>query len=204
MNNEELADFCKLIKDKMIVIYNRDASVKSSYDILRTDIEKQYDEIILKIKQLQMKRGELWQYVLGNYPSFTNLNNGHTSGLDIISTKHKIAIELKNRTNTDNCSSRKSNYDKLADFKHNNPEYMCIYGCINDDTKEKTELGNHKVITHKNVELHIIVGYSLINLILGDDTNYIIDYIKQIIQTLISVGVSSHNTDSVNTDNNEL
>ena len=49
----------------------------------------------------------------------------------------KIAIELKNRTNTDNASSKKSNLDKLANFKKNNPEYICIYANINADTEKK-------------------------------------------------------------------
>lgn len=85
-----------------------------------------------------MKIGEIWQEVLGNYKDFINLKIGHESGLDIISHKNKFIIELKNRTNTDNYSSKKANLDKLARFKKNNPEYKCIYGNINHNTENKT------------------------------------------------------------------
>jgi hypothetical protein len=74
-----------------------------------------------------MKIGEIWQEVLGNYQGYTNLKVGHETGLDILSDSKKVIIELKNRTNTDNSSSKKSNLDKLAKFKKNNPEYTCIY-----------------------------------------------------------------------------
>ena len=64
-----------------------------------------------------MKVGEIWQEALGNYDEFINLKNGHESGLDIISHTKKTAIELKNRTNTDNASSKKSNLDKDNDYQ---------------------------------------------------------------------------------------
>jgi hypothetical protein len=63
-----------------------------------------------------MKIGEIWQEVLGSYKDYLNLKTGHSSGLDILSHTNKVAIELKNRTNTDNSSSKKSNLDKLAIF----------------------------------------------------------------------------------------
>ena len=62
--------------------------------------------------------------------------------MDIICSRNKIAIELKNRTNTDNHSSRKTNFDKLAKFKKENPEYLCIYATINADSKKKTVDGS--------------------------------------------------------------
>lgn len=73
-----------------------------------------------------MKIWKIWQAVLGCYKSFINLGEGHETKLDIISYDRKIIIELKNRTNTDNSSSRKTKYDKLADFKMKNPDYKMI------------------------------------------------------------------------------
>ncbi|NBV25373.1 MAG: Eco47II family restriction endonuclease [Proteobacteria bacterium] len=67
-----------------------------------------------------MKYGEIWQMVIGNYHKFIDLKTGHTSGLDILSTERKIVIELKNRYNTDNASSRKTNLDKLYKYKIKN------------------------------------------------------------------------------------
>jgi hypothetical protein len=42
---------------------------------------------------------------------------GHKTGLVILSKQRQNAIELKTRTNTDNSSSRKTIFDKLANQK---------------------------------------------------------------------------------------
>ena len=141
-------------------------------------------KIVLKEKQRQMKVGEIMQIILGNYDKFINLGNGHESGLDIVSHERKIIIELKNRTNTDNASSKKSNFDKLVKFKMNNPEYSCIYGCINDETEEKTNNGKIEIIKHNNIELKIYVGHKLLELIFGDNKNKIINHVKKLIDEL--------------------
>ena len=105
-----------------------------------------------------MKVGEIWQETIGNYDQFINLKNGHETGLDILSITRKLALELKNRTNTDNASSKKSNLDKLSKFKKENPEYTCIYATINANTEKKTLRGLNKKITHNGVEIGHQVG----------------------------------------------
>lgn len=120
-----------------------------TYDILDTEKSKKNKLLSLKEKQRQMKVGEIWQEIIGNYNEFINLKIGHESGLDILSNTRKLAIELKNRTNTDNASSKKSNLDNLSKFKQENPEYICIYANINADTEKKLE----KVLIKK---LHIM------------------------------------------------
>ena len=115
---------------------------------------------------------------------FVDLEEGHISGLDIISTKRKIAIELKNRTNTDNASSKKANFDKLAKFKSKNLDYSCIYGCINDNTEIKTKIGKINLIQHSGVELKIYVGTKLLELILTNNTNEIICHVRNLINKL--------------------
>ena len=128
-----------------------------------------------------MKIGEIWQEVLGNYNGYINIKIGHETGLDILSYSKKIAIELKNRTNTDNASSKKSNLDKLSKFKKNNPEYICIYANINDDTEKKTLKGYIKKILHNEEEIEQHVGYEFIKFILGNDSDKIIDFVKNTI-----------------------
>ena len=152
-----------------------------TYDILDNEKTMQNKLIILKEKQRQMKIGKIWQAVLGCYKSFINLGEGHETGLDIISYDRKIIIELKNRTNTDNSSSRKTKYDKLADFKMKNPDYTCIYACINDDTENKTQQGCINILKHNNVEIQYYVGYAFLNYILESDAYKIIDFIKKTI-----------------------
>ena len=128
-----------------------------------------------------MKVGEIWQEVLGNYNGCINLKIGHETGLDILSNTKKFAIELKNRTNTDNASSKKSNLDKLANFKKNNLEYVCIYANINADTEKKTLHGSIKKILHNGVEIEHQIGYEFLKFVLCDDTDLIIDFVKNTI-----------------------
>lgn len=156
-----------------------------TYDILDTEKTKINKIIALKEKQRQMKIGEIWQEVLGNYNDCINLKIGHETGLDIISHVRKFAIELKNRTNTDNSSSKKANFDKLATFKKNNPDYKCIYANINAATEKTTLQGSIKTIIHDDVEIEIYTGYKFLNFILGDDRNAIIEFVKNTIDKYI-------------------
>ena len=88
-----------------------------SYDILDTECVLEEYNIALRIKHYQMKKGEIWQEAIGTYDGFVNLKIGHETGLDILSESKRIAIELKNRTNTDNSSSKKANLDNLQNLK---------------------------------------------------------------------------------------
>ena len=171
----ELLDMC------IHNILMRHENLILTYDILDTEKTKQNKLLALKEKQRQMKVGEIWQEVLGNYDGFINLKVGHETGLDILSHTKKIAIELKNRTNTDNASSKKSNLDKLANFKKNNPDYICIYANINADTEEKTLTGSIRKILHNGQELEHQVGYAFLQFMLTDDTDTIIQFVKNTI-----------------------
>jgi hypothetical protein len=152
-----------------------------TFDILDTEKSIKNKLLSLKEKQRQMKIGEIWQEVLGNYDQFINLKNGDITGLDIISNTKKIIIELKNRTNTDNASSKKSNFEKLAKFKRENPEYKCIYANINDATQKKTLQGCNKIIVYNGVEIEIQVGYTFLTFIFGKNTERIIEFVKNTI-----------------------
>ena len=61
---------------------------------------------------------------------------------------------MKNRYNTDNKSSKLSNYDNLSNYKKNHIDYKCIYGVINCNTK----LGKHAKIIHKGCEIEYYSG----------------------------------------------
>lgn len=80
----------------------------------------------------QMRVGHLWQTIIGDYQDYENLSSKHYSGLDIRNRRKKVIIELKNRYNTENHSSRKQNYDKLAQYKKYHPNYTCIYAVVNE------------------------------------------------------------------------
>lgn len=173
--------YLKIIDTKIKEILERPEKNDLTFDLLDTEKSIKNKMIILKEKQKSMKIGEIWQEVIGNYYEFTNLKVGHKTGLDIISTSKKIIIELKNRTNTDNHSSRKTNYDKLAKFKKENPEYLCIYATINADTKKKTFDGAIIKIIHNNEEIYQYTGFKFLELIFEDNIEIILKYMKEAI-----------------------
>jgi len=152
-----------------------------TYDILDTEKSKSTKREALKLKQYQMKIGEIWQETIGSYAGCINLKVGHETGLDILSHTRKFAVELKNRTNTDNASSRKTNNDKLAKFKTEHPEYTCIYAMINCDTEEETIQTKNKKFYHGGVELEQYVGLEFLTFIFASDTNIIIEFLKNTI-----------------------
>ena len=176
-----LTNYLEFLEHAIRKIILRPENDVLTYDILDTKKTKQNKLLVLKEKQRQMKVGEIWQEVLGTYDGFINLKVGHETGLDILSHTKKIAIELKNRTNTDNASSKKSNLDKLANFKKNNPEYICIYANINADTEKKTVNGSIKKILHNGQELEHQIGYDFLKFILDSNTDEIIHFVKNTI-----------------------
>ena len=176
-----LTNYLEFLEHAIRKIILRPENDVLTYDILDTEKTKQNKLLVLKEKQRQMKVGEIWQEVLGSYDGFINLKVGHETGLDILSHTKKIAIELKNRTNTDNASSKKSNLDKLANFKKNNPEYICIYANINADTEKKTVNGSIKKILHNGQELEHQIGYDFLKFILDSNTDEIIHFVKNTI-----------------------
>lgn len=184
MNDEivfSLDKYFELLENKIQNILLRPEKNILTYDILDTEKSKTNKLLVLREKQRQMKFGEIWQEVLGNYDGFINIKTGHKTGLDILSHTKKIAIELKNRTNTDNASFKKSNLEKLANFKKNNPEYTCIYANINAETEQKTLQGLYKKISYNGIDIEHQIGYEFITFILGNDTDLIIQFIKNTI-----------------------
>ena len=148
---------------------------KITFDIL--DISKHNKLIILKEKQLQMNIGKIWQEIIGNYDGFINLKSHHNTGLDIISYEKKIIIELKNRTNTDNSSSKKTNLEKLANFKKQHLDYTCIYATINANTEQQTYNNNIKKLLIQNLEIENHTVYKFLKFIYNNDNDIIIYYI---------------------------
>ncbi len=72
------------INNYIYSIINKQQSNIITYDILDSNEIIQSKIIALKLKQYQMKIGNIWQYVLGNYKNYKDLKIGDESGLDII------------------------------------------------------------------------------------------------------------------------
>ena len=171
------------------MVFERPSREQLTYDILDTGKTMEDNKTALRVKHFQMKKGEIWQEAIGTFNTYVNLKVGHTTGLDILSETKQIVIELKNRTNTDNASSKKANLDKLSKFKIENPTYKCIYATINDNTEEKTLQGFRKVILHNGAELEHMAGYTFLEFIFETYTDDTIKFIKQTIDKYYCVNI---------------
>jgi hypothetical protein len=171
--------YLKNLERAVDMIMSRPKKEELTYDLLDTPKSMAIKRAALKYRQHQMKLGIIWQFVFGNSESFEDLGVGHSTGLDILSVNRKLIGELKNRTNTDNASSRSANLDKLAAFKAANPDYTVFYGNVNDASEEATLRGSTKTIIHNGVEIVHYVGMDLFNLILGKKAAEIIEFVKK-------------------------
>lgn len=172
------------LRAKIHTILARKEKTDLSYDLLDTARQRKHKLIALQVKHRQMKVGEIWQAACGSFDGFADLKVGHASGLDGMNEERKIVYELKNRTNTDNASSKKSNLDKLARFKQEHPDFTCVYAYINDTTEDKTLTGSHTVVTHHgvvDVDVHHIVGMAFLQFIFGEHAHEVVEFVRNTI-----------------------
>ena len=152
------------------------------YDILNTSNMFHVLKMLSAGINYNMKKGVIAQFMLGNYGKFANLHQGHPSGLDIVCHWRKIAIELKNRDNTDNSSSRSANLSKLHKFQEQYPDYLCLYGPINSDTEALTQAGRSGVYRCGDKMIPYLTGRQLLDFIMGGDTDRVVDFTKDVME----------------------
>ena len=132
-----------------------------------------------EVRQNQMKEGNLIQIAYGNFYGWEDLGVGHPSKLDIRKLDNSIIIELKNRSNTCNSDTSKSVFDKLADYKIDNPNTKCVFGIVNPKNPKSKKL--YTVIKHNGVEILKVQGKELIKMIFNLDG---VDYSDEAIQKI--------------------
>lgn len=167
-------------------------SKKFEYESTIFGIQNSYYISCLKIaysvRQLQMKEGLIAQTCMGCFYGWEDLKVGHKSGLDLRKTDGSCVIELKNKYNTCNSASQKTMLDKLANYKKNNPNCMCVWGILNP--KNKTSNLKEK-LTHNGEEIYKIQGTELLKLIFthnGSDLSHmVIEHIQNKIQTYVNL-----------------
>jgi hypothetical protein len=101
-------------------------------DMILNDYVQRYPEqnrIRLKFIRWSMNSGKFWQALMGHCDDVIDLGN---KGLDLLSHERRFVMKLKNSTKSDNSSSRRMAFQKLAKFKETHPTYEIIYGAIND------------------------------------------------------------------------
>ena len=135
-------------------------------------------EISHKIRQKQMKEGELAQIIIGNWFGWMDLGVGHSSGLDCKKKDNSIIMDVKNKWNTCNSGSQKALFDKLSKYKKENPSTRCIWAIINP--KPGCKKLCEKII-YDGVEIEKVQGEELFKLIF---TIGKIDYSAKIIKMI--------------------
>jgi len=140
-------------------------------------------EIALRLKHHQMCSGHIWQKAIGCHTNFIDLGTGHESGCDIMSVDKRIIMEVKNRTSTDNSSSRRRNLEKLATYKKDNPCCQeAVYGYVNLESEEKTQVGFRRVTNYNGVDILELGGDELFKYVFGSQavevTDFIINFVR--------------------------
>lgn len=144
-------------------------------------VPEEINTLVSKDKVIAMKKGLILQEIIGAYPDYLDLKVGDKSGLDIrcdLDDK-KFIMELKMRTNTDNASSRKTNFEKLSKFCQDNKDYIPIYGTLNENTKEKTKKGSVKKFNINGITIYQLTGYKLLKFLFGKDYKKVLKYIQK-------------------------
>lgn len=113
------------------------------------------------VKVFQMNTGKFMQELLGSFPGWVSLPDGHPSGLDLYNNETQTYVEIKNRYNTDNASAKQRNLEKLATQIQTG--HKAIYGVIND----KTKAGIEKKLYHKGKAIEYLSGDALMFKISG-------------------------------------
>lgn len=177
-----MEDYLKKITPLILKVLTRKTNETIMSDILLDLIIDKYKKQCKYVKQLQMKVGEIWQIIIGEFEGYENLKVGHVSKMDIFHKETNTYIELKNRYNTDNSSSKTTKFNQMAHLMKKDPTIKCIYGIIND----KNQKGSVKKIDHKGFEIVVYSGDELLKHIFGKKYMDIIKHVAEILRKHIS------------------
>lgn len=133
------------------------------------------------IRQNQMKEGLIAQTIIGNFPGWEDLGQGHSTGLDCRKLDNSIILDSKNKYNTCNSGSEKSLKEKLYKYKIQNPNTRCIWAIINPESNCKNL---SQIINYNGIEIEKIQGKDLLKLIFQFNG---IDYSDDIITFVRSI-----------------
>lgn len=164
-SEDELVEFCNQFEALFVKYFigNKPRPKDKCRDMVLDNVLKHmygHDIVSLMnvihfVKVCQMNTGNFMQELLGCFPGWQNLGTGHETGLDLYNESKSMFIELKNRYNTDNASSKKQNLTKLSVQKRKG--HRAVYGVINDKSLD----GVRKDIIFKDVKIEYISSNEL-------------------------------------------
>ena len=178
MNTTELEILIKnFYIDKIINIYEENVDRnKTSIDEIKKETDKicygltdeewiEFDNKRLKDKQINNKIGELHQYLMENTKDFCKSNDINKKlKVDVMKKDKSIFIEVKNKHNIMNSSSKESTINKLKKIKKKYPKSLCLIGIVNGK--------NYKKIISENPDIWEYSGEELFNLVFNDPNYY--------------------------------
>ena len=141
------------------------------------------EERRIKDKQINNKIGELHEHIISNLEYWKKCKKSDDKyiklcGTDVYKKDKSIFIEIKNKYNTLNSSSRKETINKLTKIKQKYPEALCVIGIING-TDHIKQIKNTNVFEYSGKELYKLVY----------DDNYYNDIINILEMTCINNGL---------------
>ena len=121
-----ITSFAECCKPMYSILENKNESKTYEDPFLKSVIVSYYsdsfdwelaDKARLKQKALEMAIGTFHQNLIGKFPGWETLIQGHESGLDNRSLDDTVYIECKNKYNTCNSDGFKQVHDKLANMR---------------------------------------------------------------------------------------
>jgi hypothetical protein len=174
------SDYQKKIEDKISELLDKDRSpftFERSVFGIDSEEQKKALKIAHEVRQCQQKEGRINEIVLGNVYGWEELRVGSPSGLDIRRCDGKYFVELKNKHNTMNSSSRKAVIEKLVKWSAKNPETTCILGIVNP----KNGKGYQKEIQQDGECIKELGGEELFKLVFGKHYATYIEIAKKVV-----------------------
>lgn len=145
-----------------------------------------FDNKILKDKQINNKIVELHQYLLENVKDYCKANDFDKSlKIDVMKKDYSVFIDLKNKYNTMNSSSRELTINKLKKVKNKYSDSLCLIGIINGKNYKKKISDNPEVWEYSGEELFNLVFvskdyYEIVNKCIIDSLKILIEEYKNI------------------------
>ena len=156
----------------------REYTIKYPNDIILRDSNHSVLDLVYKYRLLQQRIGEAWEIA----PTFYGWQKIY--GIDLKNVSTHQAVELKNSYNTDNSSSRKTNYIKLMEFKEINPDYEIIYAVINDKTDKNKMVHDGRI--------RYVSGIHARQLLFGENTQRVINEMRLVVNDfLVQSGIEA-------------
>jgi len=161
---------------KPISKYNHDYTVFGDNNLRTIKI----NSIAHESRAKSMREGEIAQVLIGNFPGWKDLKIGDNSGCDCIKTDNSVIIEIKNKYNTMNSSSRYAVLYKLAKYKQLNPNTKCILGIVNAKKRPVKKI-HYPIDNIEVIELHGDYFLDYVFTFNGHNyKKYILDFVKDI------------------------